>query len=106
MIRQFCNNEGIAVLFISHDIKAVRYIADNVCIMQNGNIIEYNTCSQIIENPENEHTKKLINAFYNFNPERRANYLSESQIEVNSLSKTFVLNDEFDFLRRRKYLKV
>ncbi len=106
MIRHFCNNEGIAVLFISHDIKAVRYIADNVCIMRHGNIIEYNTCSNIIENPENEHTKKLINAFYNFNPEKRANYLSESQIEVNSLSKTFVLNDEFDFFRRRKYLKV
>jgi ABC-type glutathione transport system ATPase component len=106
MIRNFCISEDITVLFISHDLKAVRYIADNVCIMKNGRIIEYNTCKKVFENPENEHTKKLIDSFFNFNPISRPNYTSESAIEVNSVSKTFKLNDEFDFFRKRKYLKV
>jgi ABC-type glutathione transport system ATPase component len=106
MIKSFCVSEGIAVLFISHDLKAVRYIADNVCIIKQGSIIENNTCNEIFENPKNEHTKKLIDSFYNFHPELRSNYLSETSIEVKSVSKTFTLNHEFDFFKKRKYLKV
>lgn len=106
MIRDFCNSEGIAILFISHDLKAIRYIADNVGIMKQGRILEFNTCNKIFTDPQNEQTKKLIDAFYNFNSERRSKYLSESAIEVNSVSKTFILNDEFDFFGKRKYLKV
>ena len=52
----------IAMLFITHDFGVVAEIADEVLVMNNGEIIEHNDVYSIFKNPQNEYTKKLIKA--------------------------------------------
>jgi peptide/nickel transport system ATP-binding protein len=50
------------MIFISHDLGVIRYIADYIVVMQNGQIQEQGTPAQIFENPQSEYTKSLLNA--------------------------------------------
>tara|TARA_Y100001970_G_scaffold293663_1_gene442101 strand:+ start:2401 stop:3990 length:1590 start_codon:yes stop_codon:yes gene_type:complete len=51
---------NMSILFISHDLSVVKKIADYVCIMKDGKIVEQNIKKEIFENPQNEYTKLLI----------------------------------------------
>ena len=50
----------MAMLFISHNLAVVKKIADFVCIMKDGLIIEQNSIEEIFTNPQSEYTKELI----------------------------------------------
>ncbi len=52
---------NMAVLFISHDLHLVHSIADKVCVMKNGKIVEQGTVRQIYDNPQHEYTRNLLN---------------------------------------------
>ena len=54
------NNTNISYLFISHDIKLISNISDNISVMYKGKIIESGKTSDIINNTDNEYTKKLL----------------------------------------------
>lgn len=58
--------KGLSIIFISHDINLVARISDRICVMYHGNIVESGSSKQIIENPQNEYTKKLISAVPKF----------------------------------------
>ncbi len=53
---------GMAVIFISHDLRLISRIADRVAVMKNGLIIEQGTAKQIFEHPRHNYTKTLINS--------------------------------------------
>ncbi|MBS7803034.1 ABC transporter ATP-binding protein [Rhizobiales bacterium TNE-4] len=53
---------GMSVLFITHDLNIVRKIADRVCVMTKGEIVEQGPVKQIFENPQHPYTKKLLAA--------------------------------------------
>ncbi len=53
---------GLSYLFITHNISVVSYIADDVAVMYNGKIVEHGTVEDIILNPKNNYTKKLMSA--------------------------------------------
>ncbi|QWT23704.1 ABC transporter ATP-binding protein [Subtercola sp. PAMC28395] len=52
----------LTYLFITHDLAVVRVIADNVCVMQRGKIVEKATTNEVFDNPQMEYTKELLNA--------------------------------------------
>ncbi|MEA9986038.1 ABC transporter ATP-binding protein [Subtercola sp. RTI3] len=52
----------LTYLFITHDLAVVRVIADNVCVMQRGKIVETATTDEVFDNPRMEYTKELLNA--------------------------------------------
>ena len=53
---------GMSMLFITHDLNIVRQIADRVCVMNAGKIVEQGGTESIFEKPKNEYTKKLLKA--------------------------------------------
>jgi microcin C transport system ATP-binding protein len=54
--------EGLSLLFISHDLGIVRRIADRVCVMQGGEIVEQGKVEEIFADPHHPYTQKLLAA--------------------------------------------
>ena len=52
----------LTILFISHDMNVIKYLADRVGIMYFGTLVEENYTGTIFRYPKEEYTKKLINA--------------------------------------------
>ena len=55
-------DEDMGLLFITHDLGIVRRIADRVCVMKDGEIVETGPTKEIFENPQHAYTKKLLAA--------------------------------------------
>ncbi len=55
-------SEGLSLLFITHDLGIVRRIADRVCVMQHGLIVEQGRTAEIFANPQHPYTQKLLSA--------------------------------------------
>ena len=55
-------SENMGMLFITHDLGIVRRIADRVCVMKDGEIVEAGLTSEIFENPQHPYTRKLLEA--------------------------------------------
>ena len=54
--------KGMSVLFITHDLGIVRRIADKVCVMTKGRIVERGPTAEIFANPQHAYTKHLLAA--------------------------------------------
>ncbi|THD83486.1 ABC transporter ATP-binding protein [Aliigemmobacter aestuarii] len=54
--------EGLSLLFITHDLGVVRRIADRVCVMKDGEIVEQGPAAEIFANPQHPYTQKLLAA--------------------------------------------
>lgn len=55
-------DEGLAILFITHDLGIVRHIADRTYVMQEGAVVEHGPTVEIFENPSHSYTRKLMDA--------------------------------------------
>ncbi len=53
---------GMAILLISHDLNLVRRVADRVCVMRDGRIVEENACETLFRSPRHPYTRLLIEA--------------------------------------------
>ena len=53
---------GLSVIFITHDIGVVNYIAERVIVMNGGKIVESGDCREVLHNPREDYTKRLIEA--------------------------------------------
>lgn len=53
---------GFTYIFISHDLSVVRFMSDRILVMYNGRPLELGDADEIFNNPQNDYTKKLINA--------------------------------------------
>jgi len=54
--------ENMGLLFITHDLGIVRRVADKVCVMKDGEIVEAGPTAQIFDNPQHPYTQKLLAA--------------------------------------------
>ncbi|SFE77273.1 microcin C transport system ATP-binding protein [Sulfitobacter brevis] len=62
LLKDLKDSEGMGLLFITHDLGIVRRIADRVCVMQKGKIVEQGPTREIFDNPQHPYTKKLLSA--------------------------------------------
>ena len=54
--------ENMGLLFITHDLGIVRRVADKVCVMKDGEIVESGPTAEIFANPQHPYTRKLLAA--------------------------------------------
>ena len=52
----------LTYLFITHDLAVVRVIADHVCVMEKGRIVESATVDEVFSNPREQYTRELLDA--------------------------------------------
>jgi microcin C transport system ATP-binding protein len=64
LLRNLQAKHDLAYLFISHDLKVVRALANDVIVMRNGKVVEYGPSEQIFERPQTDYTKALISAAF------------------------------------------
>ena len=62
---------GFACLFVTHDLAVVDVLADRICVMQRGRIVEQGTRDQILRNPQEPYTQRLLAAVPLPDPERQ-----------------------------------
>ena len=67
LLQELKERFNLTILFISHDLNIVRYLSDNIAIMEKGQIIEKGTSEQIFNNPKEEYTRTLLNAILKIN---------------------------------------
>ena len=64
LLRELQERHGLAYLFISHDLKVVRALADEVIVMRHGRIVEQGSSRRIFESPAEPYTRALIAAAF------------------------------------------
>lgn len=62
LLQELQERYGITYLFISHDLRVVRALADQVAVMQDGKIVESGDAEKVFEAPEHPYTKRLFAA--------------------------------------------
>ena len=62
LLAELKETEDMGLLFITHDLGIVRRIADKVCVMKDGEIVEAGPVAEIFANPQHAYTKKLLSA--------------------------------------------
>ena len=53
---------GLSMVFISHDIQTVRYISDNIIVMNKGKAVERGTAAEVFNSPKDDYTRLLLGA--------------------------------------------
>ncbi len=64
LLRDLQTRHGLAYLFISHDLKVVRALANDVIVLRAGKVVEHGTAKKIFEAPETDYTKALMAAAF------------------------------------------
>ena len=62
LLAELKRDVGMSMLFITHDLTIVRKIADRVCVMKDGEIVEAGPTAEIFGNPQHPYTKMLLSA--------------------------------------------
>ncbi|RZM03418.1 MAG: ABC transporter ATP-binding protein, partial [Variovorax sp.] len=91
LVRDLQRRKGTAVLFITHDFGVVAEIADQVVVMQTGQVVEAGPAAAVLAHPQHAYTRKLIAAI----PDGRVRAPAAERpidrvLQVQDLRKTYV----------------
>ncbi len=89
LIKDMQESHGTGVLFITHDFGVVADIADRVCVMQNGLVVETGTTDQVLRSPTHPYTQGLIAAVPDLVPRKARARSDDIVLRVNALEKTY-----------------
>lgn len=89
--------ENMGLLFITHDLGIVRRVADRVCVMKDGEIVETGPTAEIFDDPQHPYTQKLLAAEPSGHPDPIKDQ-AELIAETNNLKVWFPI--QHGFLRR------
>ncbi|WP_416425320.1 ABC transporter ATP-binding protein [Pseudomonas sp. App30] len=93
---------GMALLLITHDLNLVKRVAQRVCVMQQGCIVEQGDCEQLFNHPQHPYTRELLGAEPRGEP--AATVAGEPMLEVDDLKVWFPIKKGL-FKRTTDYVK-
>ena len=94
LIAQLQAEQGVAVLFITHDMGVVAEIADDVLVMHQGVAVESGTCAQVLKNPQADYTRQLLAAVPGMTPPpARAEPTGPALLRGQQVGKTYISRD-------------
>jgi microcin C transport system ATP-binding protein len=64
LLRELQQKKGLAYLFISHDLKVVKALANDVLVMRDGLVVEQGPAKEIFKNPKSDYTRALMAAAF------------------------------------------
>jgi len=62
LVREMQRELGLSMLFISHNLAVVRYVATEVAVMSGGRIVEHGPTADVLERPQHAYTRQLLAA--------------------------------------------
>ena len=62
LLNDLTRDLGLTMIFISHDLAVVHYMADEIAVMQRGRIVEYGSADDVFNHPQHEYTRTLLAA--------------------------------------------
>jgi peptide/nickel transport system ATP-binding protein len=65
LLRDLRAKHDLSYMFISHDLKVVKALCHNVIVMQHGNVIETGLTQHVLDHPQTDYTRRLVNAAFN-----------------------------------------
>jgi len=71
LFRKLCDNFGVSVLYITHDLATAYYISDRIGIMFRGNLVEMGPTEKVLGDPKHPYTKLLLNSIPQPDPRMR-----------------------------------
>ncbi|WP_207481559.1 ABC transporter ATP-binding protein [Arenibaculum pallidiluteum] len=98
LVHELQEKQGTSVLFITHDMGVVAEIADRVCVMHQGTVVETDTVDAILRAPRKDYTRRLLSAVPSLTPRApRPVASAEIVLETVELGKVYARRR---FLRR------
>jgi microcin C transport system ATP-binding protein len=64
LLRDLQQRHDLAYLFISHDLKVVKALANEIIVMRNGKVVERGTAERVFTHPETDYTRALMAAAF------------------------------------------
>jgi peptide/nickel transport system ATP-binding protein len=62
LLKDLQDEFGLSYIFISHDLAVVKFIADEVLVMQNGDVVEQRETQALLAAPQQDYTRRLLGA--------------------------------------------
>lgn len=103
LIRELREEQGAAVLFITHDMGVVSEIADDVTVLKLGEVMETQSVDNLLRYPQTDYTRALLQSVPSQVPRPERNKTSEGIVlATNDLCKTY---DSGGFLKKARQVK-
>lgn len=71
LLRKLQREKNLTYLFITHDLDVVKYLSDEVCVMEQGKIVEQGEVESLFDAPKQEYTRRLLSAIPSLDPSGR-----------------------------------
>ena len=104
LLKELQQENGMSILFITHDLALVSEIADEVVVMYKGSIIEKGTVNDVFLNPKEDYTKALINSKPNLK-ERLKTLPTVKDFIEETVDTTIYSNEEREAFHQKLYDK-
>jgi len=102
LLQDLQQQHGLSLLLISHDLNLVKRIAQRVCVMHRGHLVEQGICAKLFAAPQHAHTKELLGAEPSGEPVN--NPAGDTLLSVNHLRVWFAIKKGL-FRRTADYIK-
>ncbi|CAM1635487.1 C-terminal [Bartonella apis] len=70
LLRTLQQKHNLAYLFISHDLKVVKALANDLIVMRNGQMVEHGPAEEVFSSPKTEYTRALMNAAFDLSVDK------------------------------------